>query len=80
MCIRDSPSPRSASGAPAAQFLRKVWQLREKRRRIYPSGASGTSFYFVSGPAQIQVGTPEATLACSINAGAIRFDRYDVQL
>eukprot|EP00969_Alexandrium_andersonii_P060156 2649281-Alexandrium_andersonii.AAC.1 len=35
--------------------------------RDSPSRASGTDFEAASGPAQFQVRTPEAILACSIN-------------
>eukprot|EP00969_Alexandrium_andersonii_P273323 12080528-Alexandrium_andersonii.AAC.1 len=39
--------------------------------------ASGTSVQAVSGPAQFQIRTPRAILACSMHVGATRFDRFD---
>eukprot|EP00969_Alexandrium_andersonii_P277202 12253093-Alexandrium_andersonii.AAC.1 len=44
---------------------------------MHPSRASGTNVGAGSGPAQILVRTPEASLACSIYAGSTRFDRFD---
>eukprot|EP00969_Alexandrium_andersonii_P154370 6823757-Alexandrium_andersonii.AAC.1 len=38
----------------------RIRTLREKRRRTQPSGASGTNFDAVPGPAQFQVRMPEA--------------------
>eukprot|EP00969_Alexandrium_andersonii_P209395 9248530-Alexandrium_andersonii.AAC.1 len=42
-----------------------------------PSRASGANFEAVSGPAQVQVRTPQAIFAFSINAGSTRLDRFD---
>eukprot|EP00969_Alexandrium_andersonii_P339425 15003434-Alexandrium_andersonii.AAC.1 len=48
------PPPRSTSSAPAGPLRRQIRHLREQRRRIQPSGVSGTDIEAVLGPAQFQ--------------------------
>eukprot|EP00969_Alexandrium_andersonii_P022457 983014-Alexandrium_andersonii.AAC.1 len=57
MCIRDS-------SAPAGPLRRCIRQLRKQRRRSHPSGASGTRFEAMSGPAQFMRQPPQPAFAC----------------
>eukprot|EP00969_Alexandrium_andersonii_P366142 15467795-Alexandrium_andersonii.AAC.1 len=77
-CVAKARSPpRSASGAPGGALRRQILHLSEQRRRLHPSSSSGANFKAVSRPAQLQVRTLGAIVACSIIVGVARFDRFD---
>eukprot|EP00969_Alexandrium_andersonii_P361708 15458144-Alexandrium_andersonii.AAC.1 len=44
---------------------------------MQPSRASGANVQAVPGPVQLQVRMCNAVFACSMNAGATRFDQFD---
>eukprot|EP00969_Alexandrium_andersonii_P110356 4869571-Alexandrium_andersonii.AAC.1 len=61
--------PRSATGAPAGLLRRQIRRLREQRRRMDQSGASGANFEAAPGPAQLKCRTPEASLHVPLLTG-----------
>eukprot|EP00969_Alexandrium_andersonii_P217941 9626635-Alexandrium_andersonii.AAC.1 len=70
MCIRDSPTPRSTSGA-----LDGLWRTRhlcEMQRGTYPSGASATKLEAISRTVQFMLRTHEAPLNFPGSVGGAR--------